>query len=208
MKIVAVSDLHGQLPNIPACDLLLIAGDVCPVWNHRLDFQGRWLRSRFSEWLRSLPVRKIVGVWGNHDLVAQRLPSEVNDLPWTLLTDAACQWQGFTIYGLPWQRTFGKDWAFNLDTADLDQKYAAIPPCDIIVSHGPAYGYGDLVNDKERVGSPAFLAAIDSSRPRLVVTGHIHCDPGVWERGVTTIANVALLDDDYRRSREPLEVDL
>lgn len=80
MKVVATSDLHGFLPQIPPCDLLLIAGDVCPVWNHRLPFQRKWLRETFTPWLESLPARKIVGVWGNHDSIAESNPDKVPPL--------------------------------------------------------------------------------------------------------------------------------
>ena len=60
MNVVAISDLHGFLPETPPCDLLLIAGDVCPVWNHRWQFQRKWLREVFGPWLEAQPARKVV----------------------------------------------------------------------------------------------------------------------------------------------------
>lgn len=48
MKILAFSDCHGQLPNITeSFDLLLIAGDICPIDNHSYIFQKEWLSNVF-----------------------------------------------------------------------------------------------------------------------------------------------------------------
>lgn len=208
MKVVAISDIHGFLPEIPPCDLLLVAGDVCPVWNHRAGFQLQWLLRDFSNWLESVPARKVIGVWGNHDRIAEDSPRLVKGVPWTCLADELVEWEGLRIYGLPWQLRFF-DWAFNLDAPELAEKYNAIPDCDIIISHGPPYGYGDFVpRDGERVGCPAFTEAIDRIQPKLAVFGHIHCDPGAWTRGDTKLANVSLLDDAYRVTRGPAVFDL
>jgi len=207
MKIVAISDLHGQLPTIPECDLLLIAGDICPVDNHDVFYQDIWLRRVFNPWLKEQPANWIIACFGNHDWIG--VENRNPDVDCTFLTDAgSIIYHGdksYRIYGLPWQRRF-HDWAFNLDEPELNLKYEAIPECDIIISHGPAYGYGDRAprrGGSERVGSMAFTKRINEIKPKLVVTGHIHSDPGTWTRGETIITNATMVNERYEMVYEP-----
>src|SRR4051812_12302796 len=114
MLIRALSDLHGTLPEIAPCDLLLLGGDLCPVTDHRLSYQADWLDTTFRRWLEQVPARRIVAVAGNHDLVFEKAPYLLpRDLPWTYLQDSGCTWEGLQLYGTPWQPWFF-DWAFNL----------------------------------------------------------------------------------------------
>src|SRR5260370_33826784 len=108
MKIVALADLHGYLPSsVPACDLLLLAGDLTPVQNHDPGFQAEWLDGPFRAWLQRQPVRKIVGIAGNHDFVFEQMPFLVpQDLPWTYLQDSGTEWEGLEISGTPEQPRF------------------------------------------------------------------------------------------------------
>jgi Icc-related predicted phosphoesterase len=213
MKIVAMSDLHGTLLEIPPCDLLLLAGDLCPVHNHRLDFQADWLATTFCRWLERLPARKIVGVAGNHDFIFERARGLVpTDLPWTYLQDEGITWEGLRIWGTPWQPWF-HDWAFNLWEPDLVAKWALIPAgTDILVLHAPPLGYGDAVPEgkgKVRLtGSPSLLARIESILPRLAVFGHIHEGRGEWRLGPTVLANVTIVDRKYEPTYPPWECDL
>lgn len=88
VHIVAISDLHGRLPEVPMCDLLLIAGDVCPDCKGTAipafrplvaERQLVWLREVFSPWLTRQPCGHVVMCWGNHDYVGElpgaRLPT-------------------------------------------------------------------------------------------------------------------------------------
>ncbi len=213
MKVVALSDPHGNLPEIPPCDLLLLAGDLCPTTDHDPRFQARWLNTMFRSWLEQLPAGKIVGIAGNHDFVFERAPDLVPpDLPWTYLQDVECRWRGLRIWGTPWQPWF-YDWAFNGDPELLESKWELIPPdTDVIVVHGPPRGYGDGVvrvdGGAENTGCPHLLAKIAEVKPRLVVFGHIHEGRGQWQLGPTTLANVTLLDVAYRVRYQPWEHEL
>jgi Icc-related predicted phosphoesterase len=212
MKIVGVSDMHGELPAIGPCDLLLIGGDVTPVTNHRIAFQAEWLDTTFRRWLEGVPARKIVGVAGNHDFIFEQAPHLVpRDLPWTYLQDSGTQWEGLRFWGTPWQPWF-HDWAFNLYEKDLVGVWEKIPEnTDVLVLHGPPYGYGDGVPERggvRRTGSPSLLARIEKVQPLLAIFGHIHEGRGEWRLGRTVLANCTLMDAGYDLAHPPWQYEL
>lgn len=79
-KILAMSDIHGHLPNpdnFPVSDLILIAGDIAPFVNANL--QLAWFDHKFRNWLNAVQV-PVIGIAGNHDLCIQLLPDQFKDL--------------------------------------------------------------------------------------------------------------------------------
>ena len=55
LKILATSDLHGNMPYITApFDLLLICGDICPAHDHYFNYQIGWFQYEFSKWINTL----------------------------------------------------------------------------------------------------------------------------------------------------------
>lgn len=209
MRIVALSDCHGCLPEtVPECDLLLLAGDLCPTRDHSCLFQAQWLGGEFRDWLTRQPARRIVGIAGNHDLIFERAAHLVpGDLPWTYLQDSGVEWEGLRIWGTPWQPWFF-DWAFNGGPEPLKRIWSRIPDdTDILLVHGPPFGYGDAVSSRQgevrRTGCPHLLERIQAIAPKLVVFGHIHEGRGEWQLGRSLLANVTLLDEGYRPIYQP-----
>ena len=198
--IACVSDLHEHLVDIPACDLLLIAGDVSFAFKGDLAAKHAFLAGEFKHWLDQVPAREVVLVAGNHDqsIEASGLPA---GLRCHYLQDAEVELFGLRIWGTPWQPWF-HDWAFNAPRHDgeafLASKFEPIPAeTDIVVAHGPPRGYGDDTGHA-RVGSTAMTATLERVQPRVMVCGHIHGGYGRYRHGETEIINASLVDDEYR----------
>ncbi len=221
MLVCATSDLHGSLPKIPDCDLLLIGGDLCGPFDP--NSQYNWLGTWFRLWVTDLVDRgiKVIGVEGNHGILAGRAPEyfkRVSDtIPWTYLEDSSTRVEAdgeyyirnIDIWGTPSSLPFGTGWAFNVSEKDLEEKYKSIPEyTDIIISHGPPYGYGDDTFDGQHVGSKALLQTIERIKPKLVCTGHLHFGYGVYNIGDTIVVNAAHMDDDYRPVNKPILVEI
>lgn len=202
MKVLATSDLHGQLPAVDACDLLLIGGDICPLSDHSPAGQLHWLDKVFRPWLLSIEAERIVGIAGNHDLVFENDPDAVTDLdlPWTYLQDSETDIEGLRIYGTPWVPSL-PFWAFHGGMyGSCGTHFDDIPTgLDILLSHGPTHRYGDRLPDYGYVGSTTMAKRLATLKPRLFVCGHIHEGHGHYRHPhvQSGIYNVAYVDERY-----------
>ncbi len=197
VTLVAISDLHGNLPgDLPDGDVLVIGGDVCPITDHAVDFQARWLREAFYPWMDALPHPEVLWIAGNHDFVCQTDGWEPGGRGRYLL-DSGVELGGLRFHGTPWVPKL-KGWAFYATDEQLAEACAAIPPVDVLVSHGPPLGFGDRLWNGGRAGSQALLDRLDADPPRVCVFGHIHEDHGRWTREGCELANVSHVDVRYR----------
>jgi hypothetical protein len=208
VRVVAVSDLHGQLPPVPPCDLLLVAGDICPLADHSDAAQRAFLEGPFCDWLERAPARAIAGIAGNHDLIAEREPALPAGLPWTYLCDSEAELHGLRIWGTPFAVTYG-DWAFMQSDDELEQRFATIPAgLDVLLAHGPPFGVLDHALRGVDTGSHALRRAIIRARPAVGIFGHIHEGHGEDRLGRTRCLNVSLLDARYHVRNAPVELEL
>lgn len=231
MKIVAISDLHGQLPrpvDLPVGDVLVIAGDVCPDFGRTISDlsgpgmlrQADWLDTEFRAWLESVEpdFDAIIGIAGNHDFVFERKDLVPRGLHWIYLEDSGCNIGGIEFWGTPWVPNLPR-WAFHASNTGLNVRAEAIPETtDVLISHGPPYGYLDAVGqfskrgnaERMRVGEQALRDHLGRIRPVILICGHIHEENGSCGaiEAPTAIFNVSLLDDNYRMVYEPTIITL
>lgn len=242
MRVIATSDFHGTLPDIPECDLLLISGDVTPVWNHDRKFQASWLRGEFYDWMRRQPAKMTVWVGGNHDFALQdwrykrdkigQLPGLYLDNNWLELFPGILpdiDWpedKPLKIWGSPMSNRFG-GWAFMAEESDLSDLWKTIPrDIDILMVHGPMYGYGDFIpymaySAEKRgfeasptghhVGSTSLLHQLtyeEWPNLKMIICGHIHEAYGHYKMGDVDIYNASLMDGSYDPVNPVWEIEL
>ena len=74
LKIQALSDIHGDLIDVPKCDVVCICGDFSPLLIQRDYTQMmKWVFSDFISWLIKLNCKKVLIVPGNHDFFFEKM---------------------------------------------------------------------------------------------------------------------------------------
>jgi Icc-related predicted phosphoesterase len=206
VRIVAISDTHEMHRKIavPDGDILIHAGDA--TLNGRLT-----AINEFNAWLGTLSHAHKIVVAGNHDWGFQRQPAQARALMTNAvyLQDTTVTIEGLKIYGSPWQPWF-YDWAFNLRRgSEIAARWELIPAdTEVLVTHGPPYGFHDLTPQGRAVGCQDLLRRIEEIKPRLHIFGHIHNGYGMSMASGTTFINASICDEQYRPCNAPIVYDM
>lgn len=226
MKIVAISDLHGDLPNsLPEGELLLIAGDTVPLrMQSNFEQSRKWWLNDFCNWLKTLKFERIILIGGNHDGFLETHGQEIKA---TLIINKCiylCNEQytylsydgkTYTFFGTPYCKQFG-NWWFMYSQDKLEELYKDIPKdLDILLSHDAPYGVSDICyqntpwNDGSHIGNKALRDAILDKAPAYCIHGHLHSSNHDEEiLGTTKVYNVSLKDERYIMTYKPLTLDI
>mgnify|MGYP006293485631 FL=1 len=206
MKLIVISDTHGQHRSleIPDGDVLIHAGDLT---RHGTLGDVR----DFNNFLGTLPHPHKIVIAGNHDFCFEKDRKACEEILTNCiyLQDQEVVIDGVKFYGSPWQPWF-YDWAFNLQRGpEIRAKWELIPEdTDVLITHGPPHGIGDLTAQGDHAGCQDLLEVIEEIKPKLHIFGHIHEGYGITSSGNTTFINASSLNHQYQSTQQPVVYEL
>jgi Icc-related predicted phosphoesterase len=230
MRITFISDTHTKHNQITSDllggDLLIHAGDMSSMgYKHEIQNFCKWFDSINNYYHK-------VFIAGNHDW------GFIDQIKFTISSEAEIpestqqilnSYKTFDylfdeeievgesidtlikIYGSPWQPEF-YNWAFNLPKKGeaLKAAWEKIPNgTDILITHGPAFGFVDTVYNRpaEHLGCELLAERISIIKPKIHVCGHIHTGYGHFFDGTTHFINASVLNERYEYTQKPLTAD-
>lgn len=246
MRLVVLSDTHNhhrneKFPEIPKGDILIHSGDatrkgtleslkdffdwfsslphpykIFVAGNHDIGLDPEFIDNRR---IGSMSEEGLSQKAKETSLEAEKLiPDNIIYLKDSFVEiEDPGMFRKLKIYGSPYTPRFC-NWAFLCNRGEaIAEKWALIPDdIDILVTHGPAYGHGDvappwILSQYPRiVGCMELLKRIIQIKPKVHVFGHIHSGHGIYQSDEmpTTFMNAAICTEEYAPTNKPLTLDL
>ncbi len=179
MKILATADIHGSqfrlnilLKNIEkySPDLAIICGDIT-------QFGPAELAKNF---LDQIPIETLA-VTGNID--TKEVITGIDKSKATNIEAKRVVKKGIPFVGLN---------GVEIEQIEFIDDKKLIDEKTILVTHVPPYGFQDRVFIGMHGGNKELRELVDKYKPRLVLCGHIHEDPGFTKNKNTIIVNCSM----------------
>jgi hypothetical protein len=216
-RLIAISDTHGVCDevDIPDGDILVHAGDLS------ISGSQSQILSELNWIARQPHIQKIV-IPGNHDRYVEGnelwFRSECADRGIVGLIDEGFSTHGLVFYGSPWTPPFGSGWAYNAPDDLRMIKWNQIPfDVDVVITHGPPLGTGDLNYFGESCGCPILRDILNyrtysshSGDDKYHIGGHIHEGYGLRHHPMLpiTFVNASLVNLRYEPKNSPIILDV
>ena len=217
MKICAISDIHGDLIEIPECDVLCICGDIFPLEIQKNPTEcHEWFFSEFLPWAETCPCEQVYYIAGNHDFFFESFNAKRgNSDKVVYLENDLIEYKGVRFYGTPYCQQCGI-WAFTRSPRSLKALFNNIHyDVDVLLTHDAPYGVSDICleptpwNTGEHIGNPQLAEAIIEKKPTFNLHGHLHSANHNCEiLGNTKVYNVSIKNEKYKISYNPLIIEI
>jgi Icc-related predicted phosphoesterase len=210
MKIVAISDTHGQHRdlNISGGDVLIHCGDFVRK-NNANEVED------FISWFSKQAFSHKILISGNHDRYVERNHPEfmklIKKYSITYLENTEVTINGLKFYGSPFTKYFGIAGSFMYKDDDYGSLiWSRIPSdTDILITHGPPYGMGDLSsNETSNSGCKLLAEKIRTLKLTYHFFGHIHEGYGIYSSLKTIFVNSSITNCAEALINEPVEINL
>ena len=222
MKIVGISDIHGNLNiDIPKCDVVCCCGDIMPLYIQNDAVRSTlWVIRDFNDWVNGLECDKFILIGGNHDRLFEHYDpkSILSNDKIVYLQDESYDYKNRVFYGSPWCPDLSQ-WSFYKSSQELVEAFNKIPfQVDVLLTHcPPKYNQCGVVlepgwNFGKYFGCQELAESIQSKNISWHLFGHVHSgNHNIEYRNNfrnNLMVNVSVLNEEYKLNYKPFEFEI
>ena len=160
LKVVCTSDTHGMHNKleIPDGDIFIFGGDISET--------GRTEELiDFNRFLGELPHKYKIITDGNHDLYPEKISKLITNAVY--LQHQLLEIENIRIWGTSWQFWLYNQIQRKKNQANPLELWKEVPSgIDILITHFPPYGIGDLTRSGNHLGSKDLFTALRRIKPK------------------------------------------